>query len=225
MSCRKSAWRRRARHRTAVRNGAAARFGRCKLLYRRCRTDSTIEAPQSLQGKRIATILSHILERFLADRGIARGGRVLSGSVEIAPRAWASGFDMRSRVDGIDAGSESSAPGRDGARKPGRADPHTGADRSGKAGVDPAPVDAHRRRRAGQGQQVHHAACARSALPAIAKLLPGSEAPTVIPLEGRGDRVAVHAVCRENVFWETLEELKGAGATSVLVLPVEKMLA
>ena len=45
----------------------------------------------------------------------------------------------------------------------------------------------------------------RSALPAIAKLLPGSEAPTVIPLEGLGDRVAVHAVCRENVFWETLE--------------------
>jgi ATP phosphoribosyltransferase len=32
-------------------------------------------------------------------------------------------------------------------------------------------------------------------------------------------------VCRENVFWETLEELKSAGATSVLVLPVEKMLA
>jgi ATP phosphoribosyltransferase len=55
--------------------------------------------------------------------------------------------------------------------------------------------------------------------------LPGSEAPTVIPLEGLGDRVAVHAVCRENVFWETLEQLKGAGASSVLVLPVEKMLA
>jgi ATP phosphoribosyltransferase len=65
----------------------------------------------------------------------------------------------------------------------------------------------------------------RSALTAIAKLLPGSESPTVIPLEGLGDRVAVHAVCRENVFWETLEELKSAGATSVLVLPVEKMLA
>ncbi len=55
--------------------------------------------------------------------------------------------------------------------------------------------------------------------------LPGSEAPTVIPLEGRDDRVAVHAVCRENVFWETLEEFKRVGASSVLVLPVEKMLA
>jgi ATP phosphoribosyltransferase len=65
----------------------------------------------------------------------------------------------------------------------------------------------------------------RAALAAIAKLLPGSEAPTVIPLEGLGDRVAVHAVCRENVFWETLEQLKSAGASSVLVLPVEKMLA
>ena len=65
----------------------------------------------------------------------------------------------------------------------------------------------------------------RSALPRIAELLPGSEAPTIIPLEGRDDRVAVHAVCRENVFWETLENLKAAGASSLLVLPVEKMLA
>ena len=48
----------------------------------------------------------------------------------------------------------------------------------------------------------------RSALPQIRKLLPGSESPTVIPLEGPGDQVAVHAVCRENVFWETLESLK-----------------
>jgi ATP phosphoribosyltransferase len=64
----------------------------------------------------------------------------------------------------------------------------------------------------------------RSALKAITALLPGSEAPTIIPLEGRDDKVAIHAVCRENVFWETLEQLKEAGASSMLVLPVEKML-
>lgn len=63
-----------------------------------------------------------------------------------------------------------------------------------------------------------------SALAEIARLLPGAEAPTVIPLDGRGDKVAVHVVCRENVFWETLENLKKAGASSLLVLPVEKML-
>ena len=65
----------------------------------------------------------------------------------------------------------------------------------------------------------------RSALNEITALLPGAESPTIIPLEGRTDKVAVHAVCRENVFWETLEELKKAGASSMLVLPVEKMLA
>lgn len=63
-----------------------------------------------------------------------------------------------------------------------------------------------------------------SALAEIARLLPGADAPTVIPLEGRGDKVAVHVVCRENVFWETLENLKLVGASSLLVLPVEKML-
>ena len=65
----------------------------------------------------------------------------------------------------------------------------------------------------------------RAALPEIKQLLPGSESPTIIPLEGSPDRVAVHAVCRENVFWETLERLKHAGASAMLVLPVEKMMA
>jgi len=64
----------------------------------------------------------------------------------------------------------------------------------------------------------------RAALPRIRELLPGSEFPTIIPLEGSADRVAVHAVCRETVFWETLESLKAAGASAILVLPVEKML-
>jgi ATP phosphoribosyltransferase len=65
----------------------------------------------------------------------------------------------------------------------------------------------------------------RSALKQITALLPGAESPTIIPLEGRPDKVAVHAVCRENVFWETLEELQKVGASSMLVLPVEKMFA
>ncbi len=63
----------------------------------------------------------------------------------------------------------------------------------------------------------------RSALEEITRLLPGAESPTVIPLDG--NKIAVHAVCREYVFWETLENLKSVGASSLLVLPVEKMLA
>ena len=57
----------------------------------------------------------------------------------------------------------------------------------------------------------------------ICKLLPGSESPTVIPLEN-DNKVAIHALCQEPIFWETMEKLKLKGASSILVMPVEKIL-
>ena len=62
-------------------------------------------------------------------------------------------------------------------------------------------------------------------LPAIIKMLPGAESPTILPLQGYDDKFAVHAVCRESVFWETMERLQEAGASAILVLPIEKMMA
>ena len=64
----------------------------------------------------------------------------------------------------------------------------------------------------------------REALDKITELLPGVEHPSIMPLEG-SDRIAIHAVCGEAVFWEHLEALKAEGASAILVLPVEKMLA
>ena len=58
----------------------------------------------------------------------------------------------------------------------------------------------------------------------IKSVLPGSESPTVLSLQGRDDLVAVHAVCNEGIFWNTMEELKEKGASAILVLPIEKML-
>ena len=58
----------------------------------------------------------------------------------------------------------------------------------------------------------------------ITELIPGTESPTIIPLEGTSEIVAVHVVCKETIFWETLEDLKSIGASSILVVPVEKML-
>ncbi|MEC8218088.1 MAG: ATP phosphoribosyltransferase [Pseudomonadota bacterium] len=65
--------------------------------------------------------------------------------------------------------------------------------------------------------------CDESNIKKICSLLPGSESPTIIPLEQK-KKFAVHALCKEPVFWETMEELKENGASSVLVLPVEKIL-
>ena len=57
----------------------------------------------------------------------------------------------------------------------------------------------------------------------ICKLLPGADSPTIIPLQ-KDNKVAIHALCKEPVFWETMEKLKSNGASSILVLPVEKIL-
>ena len=62
------------------------------------------------------------------------------------------------------------------------------------------------------------------ALKNITDLLPGAEAPTILPLHGRPGQFAVHAVCQESVFWETLQKLKAAGASAILVVPIEKMM-
>lgn len=64
----------------------------------------------------------------------------------------------------------------------------------------------------------------RSAVDKITKLLPGCDSPTIMDLNKEG-MVAIHAVCRESVFWETMERLEAAGASAILVLPIEKMMA
>ena len=56
----------------------------------------------------------------------------------------------------------------------------------------------------------------------LINLLPSAESPTVIPLANKS-KVAIHSVCKEDIFWKTIESLKSRGATSVLVLPIEKL--
>ncbi|WP_156865201.1 ATP phosphoribosyltransferase [Pajaroellobacter abortibovis] len=59
-------------------------------------------------------------------------------------------------------------------------------------------------------------------LPLGCKALPGRESTTVVELRGMSSKVALHAVSREDVFWNTIKQLKSLGATSILVVPIEK---
>lgn len=61
-----------------------------------------------------------------------------------------------------------------------------------------------------------------SALPAIRALLPSMGAPSVIDLAEEG-QIAVHAAVDVDELWDLLAPLKAAGASSILVLPVERL--
>jgi len=57
----------------------------------------------------------------------------------------------------------------------------------------------------------------------VLDLLPGLDAPTVLPL-ARGGMHAVHAVVDAAEVVRLLEPLKRAGATGILVLPIEHLI-
>ncbi|XNM60530.1 hypothetical protein ACLK1T_24070 [Escherichia coli] len=47
--------------------------------------------------------------------------------------------------------------------------------------------------------------------------------PTILPLAGDQQRVAMHMVSSETLFWETMEKLKALVASSIRLL-IEKMM-
>ena len=61
------------------------------------------------------------------------------------------------------------------------------------------------------------------ALPAIRAVLPSMGAPSVLPLADEG-QIAVHAAVEADEVWALLPELKAAGASSILVVPVERLI-
>jgi ATP phosphoribosyltransferase len=62
-----------------------------------------------------------------------------------------------------------------------------------------------------------------SALDNIKQIVPGLKSPTVIPLQIPG-WVAVHMAIQEDIFWESIEQLRAAGATEILVSSLDKLL-
>ncbi|MCC7461501.1 MAG: ATP phosphoribosyltransferase [Gammaproteobacteria bacterium] len=199
-------------------------FGRCRLALA-APENAAWGGPDSLRGRRIATTYPCTLARYLRERAIEAEIVTLSGAVEIAPRLGRADFVC----DLVSTGSTLQANHLREVETV--LESHAVLIRTPVA--LPRIKDEWVQRlllRIEGVEQVKESKyimlhAPRAALPAIRRLLPGSESPTIIPLEGTPDLVAVHAVCRENVFWETLESLKAAGASAVLVLPVEKMLA
>jgi ATP phosphoribosyltransferase len=199
-------------------------FGQCRLSFG-LPAGVPYGGPQQLDGKRIATTYPRILKDYLKKHGVTAHIVPFSGAVEIAPSLGKADLIC----DLVSSGSTLRAHQLHEAAV--ILESRAALIKTPKAIVGEKAEWLERLLQRIQGVlQVKESKyimlhAPRSALKAITALLPGSEAPTIIPLEGRDDKVAVHAVCRENVFWETLEELKKAGASSMLVLPVEKMLA
>jgi len=198
-------------------------FGHCRLSIA-APNETAYDGLESLNNRAIATSYTGILNDFLKRKSIDASIEYFSGAVEIAPKLGKADFIC----DLVSTGGTLQANGLREVEVMFESEAVIIQTRATLPRAKQDLVDRILQRLDGV-LRVHESKyimlhAPRSALQKIRELLPGSEAPTVIPLEGANDKVAVHAVCRENVFWETLENLKAAGASSLLVLPVEKML-
>jgi ATP phosphoribosyltransferase len=197
-------------------------FARC-VLEAAVPEDGTLASIEDLDGLRVATAYPVSTRALLAERGVSFDLVPVSGSVEVAPR-----LGLADAI--VDLVSTGSTLGANGLRRVGTlltsqavlvAGPSALADRRDLVerldlmleGV----VAARRRRYVMMNATV-------DSLPAIRAVLPSMGAPTVLPLADEG-QIAVHAAVEADDVWSVLPRLRDAGATSILVLPVERLIS
>ncbi len=196
-------------------------YGRCRLAVA-VPSDAAIGAVEDLAGRRVATSHPASTRRFFAQRGIAVEVVALSGAVEVAPRLGLAD----AIVDLVSTGSTLQMNGL-----------RAVADVLSSEAVLVAGADARQERPADLERVVLMLGSVIAArdrkylmmnapathLAQLEDLLPGLESPSVIPLAHPG-MIAIHAVVGADDVWGLLPSLKAAGASGILVLPIEKIL-
>ena len=198
-------------------------FGGCRLSLAVPR-EMEYTGAECLAGKRIATSYPGLLGRFFAERCLPFKSVMLGGSVEVAPRAGLAD----AICDLVSTGATLEANGlkeveviyRSKAVLVQAAQPlETGKQQL----IDKLMPRIQGMLQARESKYIMlHAP--KEKLEAITSLLPGAERPTIMQLAGDTNQVALHVVSSETLFWETMERLKALGASSILVLPIEKMM-
>ena len=199
----------------AVRELVRLGFGAC-TLEAAVPDESRVRSPGDLRGARVATSFHRLARELLP---VPMELVDVHGSVELAPRLGLAD----AIVDLVSSGSTLRTNGlrsiatllESEAVLIGPEEPPPDALRL--AGVFRSVVDA-------RGTRYLMLNAPEAALDAICSLVPGSRAPSVLPLAEPG-MVAVHSLVPAADVWRLLPELEAAGASSILLVPVERMLA
>jgi ATP phosphoribosyltransferase len=193
-------------------------YGTCSLQAA-VASDDSATCIEDLQGRRIATSHPRIAAKALADRGVSAEIVTVTGSVEISPR-----LGLADAI--IDLVSTGSTLRTNGLRSVGVLF-ESEAVLVGQ--VNAKDFEARRTMTTVLGSVINARAnryllcnVARDQLDEVTALLPTKGSPTVIDLATPGV-VAVHALVPAAAIWSLLPKLEAAGASSIITLPVERM--
>jgi len=195
-------------------------YGRCSLQAAVSNEDTATRL-EDLDGRRVATSHPRLAKQLLAERGINVEVIRVTGSVEITPRLGLAD----AIVDLVSTGSTLRTNGL----------------RSIGTLFESEAVLVGRRQSEGREAQAVLTTLLKSVidarasryllfnvreedLAAVTALLPTAGSPTVMTLATPG-LVAVHALVPSSVVWSLLPQLQNNGASSILTLPVERMMS
>lgn len=199
-------------------------YGGCRLSIA-VPNEFNYESVKSLEGKKVATTYPYLLERFFKESGVNAKAVMLTGSVEVAPRAGVADAicDLVSTGATLEANGlqEEEVIFRSKAVLIQRADGEISDEKQALINRLVPRIDGVIQAKESKYIMLH---APKAYLEQVKSLLPGAENPTVLPLAGAEDTVAIHVVSPENLFWETMEKLKALGCSSILVMPIEKMM-
>ncbi|HEY7828275.1 MAG TPA: ATP phosphoribosyltransferase [Candidatus Limnocylindrales bacterium] len=197
-------------------------YGTCRLAAA-VPTDSPATSIADLAGLRVATAHPNATRRFFAEQRIAVEAIPISGAVEVAPR-----LGLADAI--VDLVSTGSTLVMNGLRQVGDvlaseavlvANPTAVIERALELGSIETMLSAVI---AARGQKYVMMNAPSERLGELTSLLPGLGSPSVIPLAHDG-MIAIHAVVEADAVWSLLPQLKAAGASGILVLPIEKIVA
>ena len=192
-------------------------FGSC-TLEAAVPTESPVSALDELDGLRVATVYPRLATELLGERGLEVELVHVTGSVEVAPR-----LGLADAI--VDLVSSGSTLRTNGLRSLGSLFSSEAVLVARAEGDGRARELATVLRSVVQARETRYLMlnAPESALGEIASLVPGSGSPSVLPLAEPG-MVAVHALVPATDVWRLLPKLEAAGGSSILLVPVERML-
>ena len=197
-------------------------FGLCRLSVA-VANDAPYANVSDLRGLRVATAHPASARRFFEREQVEVDIIALSGAVEVAPRLGLA----EAIVDLVSTGSTLAMNGL----RPiadvleSQAVLVAGADAMNGYAPRMAAIETMLSAvLAARGRKYLMMNAPASRLQELEALLPGLESPSVIPLAHEG-MIAVHSVVGADDVWDLLPRLKAAGASGILVLPIEKIVA
>ena len=196
-------------------------FGKCRLSIA-VPKGNTYNSIKDLNGSKIATTYSSLLQKYLDDKNVNAEIHEISGSVEIAP-----GIGLADAIcDLVSSGSTLFTNGLKEVEVILHSEAVVCSNKNlsveNKGILDKLLLRINAVKSAKNNKYILLNA-PNYQLQNIAALLPGMKSPTVVPLAEEGWS-SVQSVVNENVFWDVIEKLKALGAEGILVVPIEKMI-